>query len=148
MYFWKWYWKDFLLSCSRRRFLLSIFCLIDFLFHINDRIFNRFNRFFAYWNIIRLWCSWYINTYYFNKVLGWFYLSGASGHSDAVNISSSVVELDDSNFCNFPWFSICVVSFSLVLKDISYIAIGPWGSLFPFFGVEKLCYLLSRRNHW
>ena len=36
------------------------------------------------------------------NALGYFYLSGASGHGDAVGISSSATELDDSNFRAHP----------------------------------------------
>ena len=42
-----------------------------------------------------------LTLWYFNKVLGYFYLSKASGHVDAVNISSSAAELEDSNLCAY-----------------------------------------------
>ena len=33
----------------------------EFIFQINNWIFNSSNTFFAYWYISCLWCSWYIN---------------------------------------------------------------------------------------
>ena len=53
---------------------------------------------------LTLWC--------FNKILGYFYIYGSSGHGDAVNISSSEAELDDINFSRLPLiFTMCRIFF-------------------------------------
>ena len=71
------------------------FCLIDFLFQINDRIFNSFLRLETLVisdvaDRLTLWC--------FNTILSYIYPSVSSGSVDAVNISSSASELDDGKF--------------------------------------------------
>ena len=43
---------------------------------------------------LTLWC--------FKNIIGYFYLSGASGLGGAVNISYSAVELDDRNSSRLP----------------------------------------------
>ena len=75
-------------------------------------------------DILTLWC--------FNKIIGYFYLFGALGHGNTVNISSSAAELYDSNILSLPLiFTMCRIFFHF-FKNSSYVAISPWSSLLLF----------------
>ena len=95
----------FLIFMSQQKITFVEFCLIEFLFQINNRFFNRFlrlNTLAVTYLVDRLmmWC--------FNTILGYFYLSGASRHSDSVDISSLASEVDGRNFSRLPLiFTMC-----------------------------------------
>ena len=105
------------------------FCLIEFLFQINNRVFNRFlclDILFIsdVFDRLTILC--------FNKILGYFYLFRALVHGNTVNISYSAAELYYSNILSLPLiFTICRIFFH-ILKNSSYVAIIPWSSLLLF----------------